>query len=104
MAPTLLNILKKLEEFEQQRKFWLRLSAFIIVVILSITWKWDLIQINHTEWVFGSIGLSMSAVWWYWTMRVVRATISHRKDEVKILAELITDIKDIKTEVSKLKK
>lgn len=98
------KIIEQLNEFERDRKFWLRLSAFIIIAIISIIWEWDVIQLNHTEWLFGSIGLIVSAIWWFWTMRVLRMTLEHRKDEIIILGELIADIKSIKNDVSKMQK
>jgi hypothetical protein len=104
MAPSLEKIKADLLQFDIERKFWLLVSGFVAVAILSIIIGWNYILSNHLVWIIVSSMLTVSVLWWYWTMRVVRSVLSHRHSEVEILHDLIINIKEIKTEVSKLRK
>jgi hypothetical protein len=104
MASKLKNIKQALEEFNVERIFWLKLSIFMVVVLLSTIWKWDFIQSYHLGWLIFTIGTSASVLWWYWTMKLIRTTLYHRKEEVDILIELVEDIKAIKNQVKDLDK
>jgi len=99
MKKTLEKNLSELKQFNQQRKLWLFLSLFVITSISFIIFDWNHIQQYKLEWTMGSIGVVISAAWWYWTMRIIRHLIQHKSDEYQILAELITEIKDIKEHV-----
>lgn len=104
MIPRLKKVTDDLSKIELERIFWLRLSAFVVITVLAVILKWDDIEIAHTQWIFVSAGLSLSVVWWYWTMRLIRQILQHRRDEVLILHDIVTDIKEIKSEISKLPK
>ena len=91
--------LSELKQFNKQRKLWLLLSLFVMTSISFIIFDWNHIQQYKLEWTMGSIGVVISAVWWYWTMRLIRHLIQHKTDEYQILSELITEIKDIKAHV-----
>lgn len=104
MASRLKNIKQALEKFDIERAFWLKLSAFVVVMILSSVWQWNFIQSHHLGWLIFTIGTTLSMLWWYWTMKLIRTTLQHRKDEVDILIDLIEDIRAIKGQVNNLKK
>lgn len=104
MANKLIAIKEALESFNVERVFWLKLSGFIVVLLLSTIWKWDFIQSYHLGWIIFTIGTSISVLWWYWTMKLIRTTLHHRQEEVSILIDLVEDIKAIKTQVKDLKK
>jgi ABC-type bacteriocin/lantibiotic exporter with double-glycine peptidase domain len=103
MAPSLEKIKADLLRFDTERKFWLLVSGFVATAIIMIIYKWNDILSNHLVWIIVSSMLTVSVIWWYWTMRVVRSVLRHRHSEVEILHDLINDIKEIKTEVSKLR-
>jgi uncharacterized membrane protein YccC len=103
MAPKLTKITKDLEKFNKERKFWLFISGFVTLMALVVSLEWDYVLSQHTVWIIVSVGLTISVIWWYWTMRIIRTVLQHRYQEVEILHDLIVDIKEIKTEVSKLK-
>lgn len=91
--------IQQLEKFDQQRKNWLRLSAFVVISVLGIIWDWELIKQYRLVWWFGVAGLIISVLWWYWTMIVIRLLIEHRRDETEILFEIVSDIKEIKKDI-----
>ncbi len=96
--------LKILNELDRKRILWLKFSGvvFLAIIVLIIDWAF----ISNTKWaalVF-SLGLVLSAVWWYWTMSVVRQMVDQRKAESSALIEIIEDIKEIKKNVRDLDK
>ena len=103
MAPSLKKIKEDLLRFDIERKFWLMVSGFVAVAVMAIIYKWNEILSSHLVWIITSSMLTVSVLWWYWTMKVIRSVLSHRHSEIEILQDLIVDIKDIKTEVSKLR-
>lgn len=103
MALKLEKIKADLIQVDVERKFWLLVSGFVVAVIISLIWQWSHIRQNHLELAFISAGLTLGVVWWYWTMRLIRLTIYHRHLEIEVLKDVVTEIKEIKTEVSKLK-
>jgi uncharacterized membrane protein len=88
-----------LQAINKQRKYWLMLSIFVVAVISYIVFDWQALSKNNYFWIFIFSGLTVAVVWWYWTMRIVRIFIQHRQEEVKILHDLVIDIKDIKKNV-----
>lgn len=102
MVKTLQKHLNDIKQFDKDRIFWLRLSGFVAIAILLIVADWTLIGTNSVYWVLVSTGLVLSAIWWYWTMKMVRALLNHRLAEVEILSDIINDIKEIKQDVKNL--
>jgi len=102
MAQKLKNILKALEQFDKERIFWLRLSALVVGMIMVSTASWNYIQGNHFGWIFFIVCTTVSMVWWYWTMKIIRTTLEHRKEEVSVLIDIVDDIKSIKIHVKEL--
>lgn len=100
MDRLLTNHLKNLKAFDNQRKGWLLLSAFVIVSILGILFL-PQIHPSYAIWILSSLGILLGVVWWYWTMRLIRFIIQYRIEESEILRDLVVDIKSIKTEVQK---
>lgn len=103
MAPSLEKIKEDLLRFNEERKFWLTISGFFAAAVIAVIYKWNDILSNHLVWLTTASMLTISVIWWYWTMRVIRIILGHRHSEIEILHDLIIDIKEIKTEVSKLK-
>jgi len=100
MDKTLSHYLTELQAINKQRKYWLVLSMFVVIIISYIIFDWT--KITKDQWYFWiliSLGLTISVVWWYWTMRVVRIMLHHRLEETEILHDLVLDIKDIKKNV-----
>lgn len=93
-----INDLKKIDT---QRKQWLILSAFVAVMISVIIFNWDFSTNRNVSLVLGSMGLLVSAVWWYWTMRVVRHLICFRAEETELLWSIVEEIREIKKDVKK---
>jgi uncharacterized protein (DUF2062 family) len=103
MAPSLEKIKEDLLRFDAERKFWLAVSGFFAAAVIAVIYRWNDILSNHLVWITTASMLTISVIWWYWTMRVIRTILGHRRAEIEILHDLIIDIKEIKTEVSKLK-
>jgi hypothetical protein len=96
--------LKNLKLFNNQRKAWLALSAFVVLVIGKVVFDQTILENHHYVWAMISIGLTISVTWWYWTMRLIRQLIDHRRDESEILYDIVASIRDIKEDVKNLPK
>ena len=96
------QLLKDAIKAENDRKFWLRVSGFVCIIIVAVIWNWDFVQIRHLQWVVISFGLTISAIWWYWTMRLIRLIITQRIQEIYILNEVIHEIRSVKNDVENL--
>lgn len=90
-----------LNRLEQQRVLWLRLSGFVATVIIAIIVQWNSIHGSKLQWVVTSIGLTLSVVWWYWTMSVIRQIIKFRISEARVLADIVGDVQNIKCTITK---
>lgn len=101
MAQQIEKINIELDQINKERIFWLRISVFVSMAVLGIIWIWNS---THISWVLLSLALGISVIWWYWTMRIIRITLDHRRTEVEILHGIIDDIKEIKTKVAELPK
>jgi len=100
-----LNIIKQsISKLNIERKLWLALSGLVIAASFVLFLGWNTIQINHLQWVFVTSGITVSMIWWFWTMRLIRIILNHRLTEVEILQEIVTDIKDIKNNVTNFNK
>jgi len=99
METKLQQHLNKLHQFDAERKGWLILSGFVAAVILGIVFSWNYAIETHVIWLIVSSGLTITAVWWYWTMRVIRHLIQSKTDEYNILNDLLVNINEIKQDV-----
>lgn len=102
MTDILTKHAKKLEKFNQERVFWLKLSAFVCIVILLILADWNILRVSDYIWYFVIAGLTVAVLWWYWTMRIFRHILTHRVEELVILKEIVEDVKDVKNELKKI--
>jgi ABC-type bacteriocin/lantibiotic exporter with double-glycine peptidase domain len=102
------NILKRhLEELKHltaERKAWLVLSAFIIVVINVLIFDNRHLANNGLLWPIGVGGILLCVVWWYWVMRTIRQLIKHREEETVVLIEIVESVKAIREDVKSLPK
>jgi len=100
-----LNIIKQsIGKLNIERKLWLALSGLVVAASFVLFLGWNSIQVNHLQWVFVTLGITVSMIWWFWTMRLIRIILNHRLTEVEILQEIVNDIKDIKINVANLNK
>lgn len=95
-----------LEKINDQRRWWLYASSLVFVSLIFLIFGWDWIEGLHQPkiwWVMASILIIISINWWYWTMRIVRKFTEQQRLSIDIISELITDIKEIKDTVKRLK-
>ncbi|MGA1049357.1 MAG: hypothetical protein ACO3UU_15230 [Minisyncoccia bacterium] len=92
-------ILKELDTLESQRIFWLKLSGFVAVVILVVIYKWDYFISSKLEWLIISAGLTLSVIWWYWTMVIIKKLIMYKRHETEVIDQMMDSIKSIKQEI-----
>jgi len=102
MDKKLTKHLQHLQAFNNQRRAWLILSFFVILETTKIIYDWSAFEAHHLLWSVVTIGLTISIVWWYWTMKMIRQLIEHRKEESEILYEIVDTIRDIKEDVKNL--
>lgn len=93
--------IEELKKIDSHRKVWMFLSAFVVATVIGIIFRWDYVMQSKFVWLVSSLGLTISMVWWYWTMRLVRYIVHYKSTEAIILQELIDEIRFIKTEVMK---
>ena len=93
--------IEELHIIDSQRKGWLVLSAFVSSGILGIIFGWNSVQEHRLVWVVVSLGLIISVIWWYWTMRLVRHLIHYKETESEILTDIVKEIRYIKKEIIK---
>ena len=96
--------IEELRELDKQRIAWLRISGFVAVAIIAVIVDWHYVKNTGWGWLLVSTGLAVSAIWWYWTMIVVRKILHQKSLESEALIDLINDIKEIKQEVKKFTK
>lgn len=93
--------LKDLNNLNKERIFWLRISAFVCISVLVIILNWNYFIENNLIWLFASLGLITTIIWWYWTMSIIRKLIGFKRIETEIMSELIVDLKDLKHNIKK---
>lgn len=96
MTEQLITHLKTLEKLERHRIIWLRISGFVTLVVMLVIAKWDAVTSSKLQWVLTSAGITITVVWWYWTMIVIRQILHSRLDEAHVLAEIANEVQDIK--------
>lgn len=96
MDKKLINNLKNLNKLNKERIFWLRISVFVVLMSVLTVLNWDYVISTNIIWILVSIGITITIVWWYWTMRIIRKLISFKTSEVELLNDLINDIRSLK--------
>jgi hypothetical protein len=99
MLEKLIQHEEKLNKFDKQRKLWLMASAFVVIAVLGIIFDWNQIRENRLIWVASSTGLTITVIWWYWTMKLLRELIAHRRAESQLLREIVSDFKSVIREI-----
>ena len=92
---------KKLQAFNWQRRGWLILSCFIAGVSAGIIFSWDRIVSDHLVWLTVSLGIMLSIIWWYWSMRLIRFVLQYKTEESIVLLEIVEEIRDIKKTIQR---
>lgn len=95
--------LDKLHAFDNERRAWLILSAFVVLSVLGIIFSWDAVTHSKTIYLIASLGLVLSVTWWYWTMRLVRHLLESKTEEYELLSEVVEMVRDVKSDVKKLR-
>ena len=101
MIETLRAHVRELYQINEYRKIWMFLSAGVVITVIGMIVCWDYIFQSKFIWFTTSMGLLISMVWWYWTMRLIRYLIHYKATEAIILEEIIREIRLIKQEVVK---
>ena len=102
MESRLKKHLDKLHAFDNERRAWLVLSAFVVISVLIIILGWDAVTHSKIIYLVGTIGLVLSVTWWYWTMRLVRHLLESKTEEYTLLSEIVQMVRDVKNDVKKL--
>jgi len=101
MANKLQLHIQKITEFNKDRITWLRLSGFVVITIILLALDW-IVGDKNLNWVLVISGLTLSAAWWYWTMKLVRELLNNKITEIEILSSIVSDIKEIKNDIKKI--
>ena len=96
---------KDVAAFNIQRGVWMILSAVVFIGMLAFGLSWNFLVSLHSHVVWTAVvstGLTITVVWWYWTMVMVRKLLAHQDDVIAILIEITSDVKTIREHVSDL--
>jgi len=96
MVEHLKKYTQECEEFERQRRAWLRISGFVAVAILLIIADWGYVQNSKHLWILFSVGTVLSLVWWYWTMMVIRRMLTHQRAITDVMIDMFSAVKEVK--------
>lgn len=55
---------------------------------------------NEIILILACVGIFISAIWWLWTMSVIRKVLKFKNTEVKILDKIVLDIQDIRNNLN----
>lgn len=101
----LLQHQQDLKNLSNQRRHWMFLSCLVVIVVISIIFKWEYLHQSHLLlWTVVSLGLTVSMVWWYWSMRLIKQLLDYRILESRILFDIYLTIGEIKKDVKNLPK
>jgi ABC-type bacteriocin/lantibiotic exporter with double-glycine peptidase domain len=98
----LIDQLQTIKKFKNQRICWMRSSLIISAIIGAVLISWNWLVSHHLIYTAAVFGLVVAAVWWYWTMSIIKTLIKHREKETSIIAELILDVREMKESLRKL--
>ena len=87
-----------LKRFDLQRKAWLVLSAFVMAVLIFVIFDYKHLIEYGILWQIGVLAITVSAVWWYWAMRLISQLIQHRIAELQVLSDLHETLVIVKNE------
>jgi hypothetical protein len=101
------KLLEDINNSRRQRSKWIKLSYVFIVFLAFLTINWSTIVETHSLalWVsISAILIPVAAIWWYWTVNLVRKLLNHREEEFKIIESIVHDLQHIKKDLDELKK
>ena len=87
-----------LRRFDLQRKLWWGLSAFVMIVLAFVVFDHKHLVEHGILWQIGIFAITMSAIWWYWVMRLISQLLRHRIAELEVLSELHQTLVIVKKE------
>ena len=87
---------EKIQQFNKERIFWLKISGFVSITIPCLLIIWIIYDPGDYFWLIIAGGLVLSICWWYWTMRIIRELLEHRIIELHTLKQIAKNIDDVK--------
>lgn len=102
MYSTAQKYLYKLKKINRQKILWYKLSVFVLMAISISIIEYDFIVEEHLEKYLTFIGLTISAVWWYWTMGVLSTLIGIKKLQIELIEDIVINIKEVKITIDQL--
>lgn len=93
--------LKKIDDLEKERIFWLKISAFVVFISTLMIFNWKYFVQAELIFTVTSIGIFITIIWWYWTMNIIKKLIQIKLSETLLLDELTSTTKDIKEKIIK---
>jgi hypothetical protein len=96
-----------LTKFKTQYNYWIKFSVIFLILLISTFIEWNnLVSLHRIDLWIGIVLFFtlIAAGWWYWTMFLVKTLVDQRQEEIKILNDVIADLKDIKNNLTNLDK
>lgn len=99
MDSKIIQNLKELNDLNRERIFWLKLSAFMVILAMLTIFNWNYLINTDLIFLVVSVGIIITIIWWFWTMSIIRKLIGFKTVETEILNDIINNIQDIKENV-----
>lgn len=101
MANILMKQLKELKTLEVHHKAWMIFSMVIVLIIGLLVFDLNELRQAGLLWPISVFGILISVAWWYWSMRLIKILMRHRKEETEVLIDIFETIKDMKEDLRK---
>lgn len=92
------KIIQHFKRVVAHSKTWAGIGLIVLTAFTTTGVNW--IQNEHdAKQLIGSIVISMTILWWLWTLVIVCKLINHQAKEAKIINHFINQIQELRKEI-----
>jgi hypothetical protein len=101
MAKNINQSLDTLHSLNKERVFWLKISIFIVLTLLLTIFNWEYLADTNIVYILTSLGLTISIIWWFWTMMIIRKLITFKIAETELLKDIVDNVQYVREKLQK---
>jgi hypothetical protein len=101
MAKNINQSLDTLHSLNKERVFWLKISIFIVLTLLLTIFNWGYLADTNIVYILTSLGLTISIIWWFWTMMIIRKLITFKIAETELLKDIVDNVQYVREKLQK---